>query len=236
MTKSARFGGALILLLLCYVLWYAVASDYGEDVASGTYHFAQAGEKSTLVLKSDHTFQQELSSLGKVQRAAGTWRRIGEGGVAFSKEFLPVSGQELSADGAAYAEIHKDFGILVSLTFSQEYVLWYGKVHPSPNNGLYGAYAGDEEGTPATLVLNENHTFEQTVSREDNEKHSKGTWTFAKSGCIVFSGTFLKAKGQELAVGETASAFNPNGGALQVEIAKGSKSGVPTFRKTHFPW
>jgi hypothetical protein len=68
----------------------------------------------------------------------GTWRRIGESGVAFSKEFLIVSGQEPGADGTAYGEFDKHFGFLVSLTLSQYYVLWYGRVDPSPTNTISG--------------------------------------------------------------------------------------------------
>lgn len=236
MTKSARFGGVLILLLLCYVLWYAVASDYGDGVASGTYHLAQNGETSTLVLRRDHTFQQELSTHGKRQHAAGGWRRVGEGGVIFSNEFLPVFGQELSPDGTAFAEMHKDFGFLVSLAFSQHYVLWYGKASSSPDKSVPGTYTGDEEGTSATLVLKKDHTFEQTVRHQDIEKRVEGIWTFASNGDIVFSRAFLKANGEALVEGETASAFSPNGDVLQIVIQKSSKSGGPIYRKTHLPW
>jgi hypothetical protein len=35
---------------------------------------------------------------------------------------------------------------------------------------------------------------------------------------------------------ETASAWNPKGSNLQVEIAVNSKSGPPTFRKSQFLW
>ena len=93
-----------------------------QRVASGTYHLAQDDKTSTLVLKPDHSFQQELSEHGEVKRAAGTWRRLGEGGIVFSKEFLFVSGHEPSADGTAYADIHKDFGLLVSLILRQYHV------------------------------------------------------------------------------------------------------------------
>jgi hypothetical protein len=52
-------------------------------------------ETSTLVLRPDHRFQQEISRAGKVERVQGSWRRIGEGGIVFSKEFLRVAGVEL---------------------------------------------------------------------------------------------------------------------------------------------
>jgi hypothetical protein len=52
-------GGCLVVLVVSFVLWYVVASDYGDGVASGIYQFAENGESSTLVLKPDHRFQQE---------------------------------------------------------------------------------------------------------------------------------------------------------------------------------
>ena len=90
-----------LVLVVCFVVWFSVASDYGDSVASGTYHFARDRQTSTLILKPDHSFQQELSEHGEVKRANGAWHRVGEGGIEFSKEFLPVSGQEPGADGSA---------------------------------------------------------------------------------------------------------------------------------------
>jgi hypothetical protein len=52
-------GGCLVVVVVSFVLWYIVASDYGDGVASGSYQFAENGESSTLVLKPDHSFQQE---------------------------------------------------------------------------------------------------------------------------------------------------------------------------------
>ncbi len=177
-------------LLIGFVLWYTVASDYGDGVTSGTYHLAQNGETSTLVLKPDHTFQQELNKLGNVRRAAGTWRRFGEGAIEFSKEFLTVSGQELGQDGTPYGEIHKRFGLLVSLTLNQYHIEDYGRVDPSSRNALFGRYAGDEEGVPASLILREDYTFEQSVSHLGVEKRSEGTWSLSKSEDLVFQERF----------------------------------------------
>ena len=236
MTKVARVAGVAVLLAVCFVVWYVIASDYSDGAVSGIYHLAQNGETSTLNLKSDHSFQQELTKQGRVERATGKWRRLGEGGVAFSKEFLVVSGQEPAADGTAYGDIEKRFGFLVSLTLRQYHVLWYGRVDPSANNSVPGTYAGDEEGVPATLVLNPNHTFEQSVTNLGVAKQAKGTWTLAESGDIVFSKDFLKTSGEALREDETASAWSPRGSNLQIQIAATSKSGVPTFRKSQFLW
>jgi hypothetical protein len=221
----------LFVPVICFVLWYTVASNYGDGVTSGTYNLAQNGETSILVLKPDHAFQQELRKLGKVEHATGTWRRFGEGGVAFSKEFLTVSGQELGQDGTPYGEIHKRFGLFVSLTLDQYHIEDYNRVDPS-SNMLVGTYAGDEERVPATLVLREDHTFEQTVSHLGVEKHAEGTWSLNKSGDLLFSRTFLKTSGEALQDDEMASAdLNLKGGGLSIEVAMTSRSGVPTFHK-----
>lgn len=234
MSNSLRLKVVLIVVLLLgfCLLWYIIDSDYSDAVASGTYHLAQGDERSTLVLKSDHTFQQELRHSGKERHAVGTWRRVGEGGIAFSKEFLVVTGQEPGADGTPYGEIHKDFGLLVSITLKQYHVLWYGRVDPSPDSPVSGTYTGDEDGVDAKLILKPDQTFEQSTSSLGVTRQAKGRWSFNKDGNIVFSKEFLKASGEPLAEGETASAWDPRGGPLQIDIAITSKLGVPTFRKT----
>jgi hypothetical protein len=197
-TASARAAGTVLLLVTLFVLWYVIASDYSDGIASGTYHLSQNGETSTLIIKPDHSFQQELNRSGKVQRAEGSWRRLGEGGIAFSKEFLLVSGQEPGADGTAYGQLEKRFGFLVSVALSQYHVLWYSRVDPSPANTVSGTYAGDEEGAPSTLILKPNHTFEQTVRYLADVKHANGTWTTSQNGDIVFSREFLKTRENHL--------------------------------------
>jgi hypothetical protein len=172
-----------------------------------------------LILKPDHSFQQERNRLGNVESASGTWRRLGESGIAFSKEFMVVSGQEPGPDGTGYGDINKAFGFLVSITLRQYHVLWYGRVDPSPDNTVFGTYTGDEEGVPASLILKEDHTFSQTVSHLGVEKHAEGTWSSSESGDIVFSRAFLKTSGEALTEVETASAWNPKGSNLQIQIA-----------------
>jgi hypothetical protein len=230
MKRLGILSGCFVLVVCC-VLWYIVASDYGDGVASGTYHFAEDGETSTLVLKPDHSFQQELTEHGEVKRAAGTWRRIGEGGIAFSSEFLLVSGQEPGADGTAYADIHKNVGLFVSLILRQYHVLWYGRVDPSPTNTVSGTYAGDEPEVAATLTLRPDHTFEQVIHNVSVTNQAKGTWSVGQNGDIIFSKDFLKASGEALRSNESASAWDPHGSNLQIQIAVSSRSGAPTFRK-----
>src|SRR5579859_3203035 len=69
-----------------------------------TRSMASTSPRQTLFLNKDQSFQQELSRDGKVERTQGSWRRLGEGGVVFSKEFLKVSGQEIRPDGQAAPE------------------------------------------------------------------------------------------------------------------------------------
>ena len=227
-------SGSLFLLILSFVVWYVVASDYGDSVATGIYYFDQNGQTSTLALKRDHIFQQELSHEGKVERATGTWHRSGEGGINFSKEFLLVPGQERLTDGTAFADIHKTSGFFVSLVLRQYYVLWYGRVDLSPANTVSGTYAGEEPGVSATLILKPDNTFEQVIHTLGSTKQAKGNWIVGRNGDIIFSKDFLKATGEPLRSDETASAWDPKGSNLQIEVAMTSSSGVPTFRKKQF--
>jgi hypothetical protein len=232
--KSMRIlTGCFLALAVFFVLWHIVA-DYGDSVASGTYHFAQDGQTSTLVLKRDHTFQQELADQRNVKRRAGTWRRIGEGGITFSKEFLMVSGQEPDPDGSAFADMRKNYGLFVSLDLRQYYFLSYERVDPSTSNAVSGTYARDEQGVSARLTLNPDHTFEQTIHAPSIANQAKGSWSVDQNGDIIFSKDFLKASGESLGSNETASALDPKGPYLQIQIAMTSKSGVPTFRKKQF--
>jgi hypothetical protein len=228
--------GAVSLVMALAVSWFVIASDYGDGVTSGTYHLSQNGGTSILVLNPDHTFQEELNRSGKLLHASGHWRRSGQAGVEFSKEFLEVSGQELGPDGVAYGHIKKKLGVFVFLALSQYHVLWYRRTDPSPNSTIVGTYAGDEEGVRSILVLRQDHTFEQTIGRLATVKHAEGKWTTSEGGDVIFSREFLKTSGEALRENETASAWDPKGSYLQIQIAMASPSGAPTFRKKQFPW
>jgi hypothetical protein len=118
-TTLARVGCGILLPLSIFWVWYGVAADYGYSALSGTYTLQRGGENSTLVLRSDRVFEQEKIYAGKVERAQGSWRRIGEGGIVFSKEFLKVAGQESRPDGETDGEVEKRFlGMSVSITFN----------------------------------------------------------------------------------------------------------------------
>jgi hypothetical protein len=222
--------------LACLALWGVSALNYSDSAAIGTYQLTNEDESSTLILKSDHTFVQERIAAGKTEHANGSWRRLGEGGLAFSREFLVVDGQEPGADGTRYGDLHKDFGLRVSIQPSQYHVLWYGKTGPSADEKLTGDYTGDEPGVSATLSMKSDHSFEQTVSSSGNARHAQGAWKLNQQGDIEFSRAFLKASGEPLSADETASAWDPKGSNLQIKISRTSKSGAPVFRKPLLLW
>lgn len=235
MSKSLRLAGGILLIVISCFIWLIVAMDYGDSVAVGKYRFAGNGEVSTLVLNPDHSFEQELTIGNANQHGKGTWRRVGEGGISFSKDFLVVKGDEPEPDGTTFSDMHKALGLFLSLELRQYHVLWYVKTHPESGSSIEGTYAGDEEGVPAELVLNADHSFEQTVTREGVARHADGTWSHAPDGAIRFSNSFLKTSGEPLKIGETASTV---GGTepLQIEITIAGEVAQPVFRKQLFPW
>jgi len=235
MKTSQRLIVAIIVFVALFA-WYMIASDYGDGVTSGTYRLEQNGETSTLILNPDHTFHQEVNHSGEVHSAVGTWRRIGEGGVAFSKDFLVLPGQEAGQDGTSYGEIEKPFGVLVRLRLTQYHILWYGGTESSRDDLIAGTYQGNFGGIPATLVMNTNHTFEQTVGGREISAQARGTWKTRPNGDIEFSKEFLKTSGLALAQNETATALNPRSSGLQIEIAVDPKLSAPTYRKRQFLW
>jgi hypothetical protein len=127
MRRSVWVPVGLLISIAGFVIWVVAAMDYGDSVAAGKYRFERNGESSTLVLNPVHTFRQ-TRRLGNIQQhSEGTWRCIGEGGIAFSKEFLMVSGGEPAPDRTTYCDMHKTLGLFVSLRLRRNYVLWYGK-------------------------------------------------------------------------------------------------------------
>jgi hypothetical protein len=229
------------ICVLCYVMfavWFVVASDFGDSVVIGTYHLAGNGETSTLVLKRDHTFAQRLTRGGKVQDAKGTWRSISSfGGIAFSMDFLPVRGEEPGGNGLTYAHLKKILGIYpVKLLLTTYDVEWYGRLDPNSGDPVAGSYAGDEERVQSSLVLRANRTFEQTVSFKGVTKHASGAWNFNSKGDIEFSREFIKSTGDALSADETATAWNPKGAPLQIEIDAASRLKEPVYWKWQMPW
>ncbi len=229
MRKPVWVIGGVLTSLACFLLWGTAAMNYGDSVAVGTYQFEHDGETSTLVLNTDHTFRQTRRLGSYEQHSQGTWRRVGEGGISFSKEFLVVSGDEPEPDGTTFSDMHKAFGLFTSLRLRQYHVLWYGKTGSA--NSLAGTYTGDEPGVTATLVLNADHSFSQTVAHGVNASHATGTWNQDPDGTIRFSNAFLKTSGEPLGPNELASSIDPRGSNLQVEISMSDHVIEPVFRK-----
>ena len=111
MARSARVAVWLLGIFIVFWFGYSWVADYGDGVASGTYAAVVERQTSTLLLRPDHTFHQTRVSDGMLAQADGTWRRIGEGGLVFSKSFLVMPHQEISADGSAYAQLYKTLGV-----------------------------------------------------------------------------------------------------------------------------
>lgn len=47
-----------------------------------------------------------------MKRAEGKWHVFGEGGIAFSGEFLQVSGEVMGPGGKAYGQVRNSFGFV----------------------------------------------------------------------------------------------------------------------------
>jgi hypothetical protein len=236
MKKRTWVIGGFVLTIVCFFLWIIAAMNYGDDVAAGSYQFKFGQESSTLVLTSDHMFRQTLRIGTDEQHSKGTWIRVGEGGISFSKEFLVVPGDEPEPDGTTFCDMHKAFGLFPSLRLRQYHVLWYGKT--GSGDSLTGTYTGDEPGATATLVFTADHRFSQTVVHVGDTHRANGTWKQDSDGTIRFSSAFLKTSGESLGPDELASAMDPRGGNnLQVEISKSAHVMEPVFHKHLMsPW
>ena len=221
--------GGLILSIVCFFLWVVAAMDYGDSVAVGVYQFASGEQSSTLVLKPDHIFLQTRRHGSNEEHSEGTWRRIGQGGISFSKEFLVVSGDEPEPDGTTFSDIHKALGLFPSLRLRQYHVLWFGKT--GSNSTLIGTYTGDEPDVTATLTLNADHSFDQTVAHGTTANHATGTWRQDPSGTIRFSSSFLKTSGESLGPNELASSTDPRGNNLEIKISMSEHVVEPVFYK-----
>jgi hypothetical protein len=102
----------ILLIVAIFSFWYIEAENYSEGAMSGRYTFHHGAESSTLVLKPDHTFKQELVSAGITKHAEGSWRVIGLGHISFTREFLTVSGEEFCYEEPACGMVRNNFGVV----------------------------------------------------------------------------------------------------------------------------
>jgi hypothetical protein len=120
MNRFVKWTGITVAILGLLVFCYWVVADYGYSAVSGTYILRTNGETSTLLLRKDRSYEQELVHDGKTNHARGNWYRFGEGGIAFSKEFLKMPGQEAKADGEVYGNVRKAYGLFFSIVFNPD--------------------------------------------------------------------------------------------------------------------
>lgn len=231
MKKWLKAACESFFLIGCLLAWAAVAMNYGDGVATGTYKFEQNGESSTLSLHANHTFTQVRRTRNIEQHSEGTWEHQGEGGFSFSKEFLVVTGDEPEPDGTTFSDMHKLLGLFPSLELRQYHVLWYGRTSAGAGDSPVGTYKGYEPNVIATLTLHEDHTFAQTLTHNDVTKQASGTWRQDANGTIWFSNQFIKTSGKSLSPDELASSVGPNGSNLQIEISLAPHIPKSVFRK-----
>jgi hypothetical protein len=109
-----------VIIILCVVFglvgWYVVATGYDYGDLAGTYTFRSGNEACTLHLYPDRTFREDMTTQGDVRTARGTWRRIGEGGMALSDSFLKLSTQRLGPSGENYGDFDRVLGLFPILT------------------------------------------------------------------------------------------------------------------------
>ena len=117
-TIFARVVLVVFVSIILFAIWYSVAANYSYGALAGIYVFQGNEETCTLYLRPDHTFAQELRRLGEIKKSQGRWDRYGEAHVAFSNEFLKLSGEEMNADGQAHGQFDKTFGIFLTLVLA----------------------------------------------------------------------------------------------------------------------
>lgn len=110
MRWRSAFGPATALCLMALLwFWYMAAANYSYQWLAGTYDYRGASVTSTLALHQDGAFEQHGTFGIERKSSSGTWRRVGEGGVVFSKEFLSIPGESVRKDGQVDGIVTKRF-------------------------------------------------------------------------------------------------------------------------------
>jgi hypothetical protein len=110
--RAIRVLLLVLTIPILFCVWFNIASDYDPPRLAGTYTFRTANLSTVLKLNADETFTQTLTTNGQTKSGKGTWRRVGEGGVGFSGDFLRLPGQRSIADSPGSDEAsnpHPDF-------------------------------------------------------------------------------------------------------------------------------
>jgi hypothetical protein len=110
MRKTTKRAAILICLLLLAVFWWWHSWNFEDRFVVGEYVAKTEGECNVLELNSDHTFNQKVSKGDRLTvPAAGTWRRFGEAGVAFSNSFIGAT-PDAFTNNNVYAMLDNTFG------------------------------------------------------------------------------------------------------------------------------
>jgi hypothetical protein len=117
-TRFAHWALGILLSIVVFCAWWDVYANNDYGALAGAYVFDENGEKCTLYLRPDRTFEQELSRSGEIQKAQGHWHRYGQAHVSFSNEFLKLSGEDMNASGEAHGQFDKTLGIFPTLTLA----------------------------------------------------------------------------------------------------------------------
>ncbi len=102
---------AILFSLFLFFIWYYEADSVTEH-AAGTYSYGGRGQRVTLVLSSDQHFREFVSGGGSTTQADGTWHTFGMARISFSKEFIPLSGQEICYGNESCGSLESWFGIM----------------------------------------------------------------------------------------------------------------------------
>lgn len=240
MAMETRRRQIIFFALACVVAlaWISasrfLASDDSEKTLAGTYDLSGSADTSTLILHPDHTFEQRITRGQSGQSAHGAWQSLGRQHIEFSREFLPVSGEEPDVNGQTVGEFSRPLGILrPEIRLATSHSEWYVKPNEAGGANLF-VYTGPDEVT-ATLVLLSGGKFEQTYVHHLLKQVARGTWSFDERGNMTLSGDFIKATGDRLIRGEFVTLLGgADSAALQIVIATRPSSGVPAFTKRTF--
>lgn len=100
--------GALVCTAVLWA-WYVWLADYGYSAVAGTYVYQDDKQKATLILFQNHVFDEVLVTGNGTEKARGSWERSGEAGVAFSPDFLILTGQSKAGDHV-WGHVRKTLG------------------------------------------------------------------------------------------------------------------------------
>ena len=101
--------------------WYVEAEDFSEQRVSGVYVLRHDGITQKIVLRPNHTFDQEDAANGAIRHGSGTWRVFSSTGhVAFSSSFIDARPSWRGQDEHEVYGVFKNYFGIVSLNFDAD--------------------------------------------------------------------------------------------------------------------